>query len=272
VTPADHAPAANPGRVIGLSLLAWGFGYLALGRRTVALAWLIAEIVAAALVAYLFIGLADTTWYLLPFVAGVLFLVVWGAQAVLAYRAAGALLAAAGEPVPRSAAASMAWLTIPLLVWGTGFWLATGSATSAAATLDHFESSWPSLASGGKLDPELDTHAVVSASAARALATLQRLCAAGDLSGDCSGSARNLVRDVRISLTTSGTSAATATVTVVSFERRPSQFLGIFAASELVPVPRQTLLTLHLRAQPAPFPGGLQLGAERWQILDAAAP
>ena len=49
------------------------------------------------------------------------------------------------------------------------------------------------------------------------------------------------------------------------------KFLGIFSATELVPVPRQTLLTIHLRALPAPLPGGLELGARRWRIVGAAA-
>jgi hypothetical protein len=271
VSAETKAAPAKPGSVLRLALLAWGVGDLALGRRTAGIAWLIAEIVAAGLVAYLFVGLADTTWYLVPFIAGVLFLVVWATQAAVAYRSALRSQAAAGG-APSRAAAAMAWLTIPLLVWGTGFWLVSGSATGPAATVDQFESNWPSLAAGGRLDPQLGVDAGVSATAAAALSTLQRLCAGGTLSSSCSASARDLVRDVRIGLTTAGSDAATASVTVVAFERRPSQFLGIFGGTDLVPVPRQTLLTLQLRAFPAPLPGGLQLGAQRWRIIDAAAP
>jgi len=57
---------------------------------------------------------------------------------------------------------------------------------------------------------------------------------------------------------------------VVSFERRPSRFLGIFSATDLVSVPRQTVLTIHLRALPVPLPAGLELGARRWRIVSAA--
>jgi hypothetical protein len=272
VTATGEAPAANPERVIHLALLAWGLGYLALGRRSVGLAWLTSEIVAAALVAYLFIGLTDTTWYLIPFVAGVLFLVAWATQAALAYRAALRRLAVAGQSAPWAAAAAMAWLTVPLLVWGTGFWLASGSATSPAAALDRFESSWAALATGGTLDPDLQADSGLTTAARGALGALNRLCAQGSLTSDCSASPRNLVRNVRISLASGGADAATATVTVVSFERRPSQFLGLFAGTELVPVPRQTLLTLRLRAAPRAFPGDLQLGAQSWKIVDGTTP
>ena len=268
MTRGTTAASPNPGSVLRLALFAWGLGDLALSRRAAGIAWLIGEIAAAGLVAYLYIGLADTTWYLAPFLAGVLFLIAWAVQAALAYRSALRTQVAVGASPSRAASASMAWLTIPLLVWGTGFWLASGSAAGPATAVDRFESSWPSLASGGRLDPELDVDAEVSAAAGAALGTLQRLCASGTLPTDCSASARNLVRDVRIALRI-GSDTATATVTVVEFERRPSQFLGIFAGTELVPIPHQTLLTLHLRAFPAPLPGGLQLGAQRWQIVEA---
>jgi len=51
VTAAAGARAANPGSVIRLALLAWGLGDLALARRSAAVAWLISEIAAAAVVA-----------------------------------------------------------------------------------------------------------------------------------------------------------------------------------------------------------------------------
>lgn len=272
MTAAGEAPAASPGRVIRLSLLAWGLGYLALGRRSAGVIGLFSEIIAAAVVAYLFFGLTDTTWYLIPFVAGVLFLVAWATQAALAYRAALRRVALAGQSAPRAAAATMAWLTVPLLVWGTGFWLASGSATSPAAALDRFESSWPALATGGTLDLDLQADSRLTAAAGGALEALNRLCAQGSLTSDCSASPRNLVRNVRMSLASDGADAATATVTVVSFERRPSRFLGLFAGTELVPVPRQTLLTLRLRAAPMAFPGVMQLGARQWQIVGGTTP
>jgi hypothetical protein len=271
VTGANEARQADPGRVIRLALLVWGLGDFALGRRSIALVWLIAEVVAAALLAYLFIGLADTTWYLIPFVAGALFLVAWAIQAALAYLTALHRSAGGRQPAPRAAAAAMAWLTVPLLVWGGGFWLASGSASGPAATLDHFESSWPSLANGGSLDPELRADSRLTTAARGALQALNRLCAQGSLTSDCSVSPRNLLRNVRISLTSDGADAALASVSIVSFERRPSQFLGLFAGTELVPVPRQTLLVLRLRADPVAFPGDLRLGAQRWQIVDASS-
>ena len=47
---------------------------------------------------------------------------------------------------------------------------------------------------------------------------------------------------------------------------------GIFAATDLVPVPQQTLLRLELTAAAAAMPGGLHLGARTWQILNATRP
>lgn len=269
MTAGTHSAPPEPGRVLSVALLAWGLGDLALGRRPAGIAWLISELLGLGVVAYLSIGLANTTWYLVPFLAGVLFLVGWATQASVAYRRALGQATPGGKPA-RAAAAAMAWLTVPLLVWGTGFWLTSGSAASPPAALDRFESSWPALAAGGTLDPELDASATLSAAARSALGVLQGLCSQGALSSDCSASARNLVRDVRIAVTATGPDAATATITVVSFERRPSRFLGIFAGTELVPVPRQTLLSLQLRAVPAPLPGGVRVGAQRWQIVDAA--
>jgi len=181
-------------------------------------------------------------------------------------------VAVAGQSAPRAAAAAIAWLTVPLLVWGAGFWLVSGSATSPAAALDRFESSWPALATGGSLDSDLQADHRLTTAARAALGALNRLCAQGSLTSDCSGGARNLVRNVRVSLVADGADAANATITVVSFERRPSQFLWLFAGSELVPVPRQTLLTLRLRAAPVAFPGDMQLGPRRWQIVSGTTP
>jgi hypothetical protein len=265
-----EARSAEPSAVLRRALVAWGLGDLALGRIWVGVTWLVAEILAAVALVYLFIGLADTTWYLIPFLAGVVFLTAWAAQAALAYRAALRDGAAGDLVAPRAPAAAIAWLTVPLLLWGTGFWLVSGTASSPAAALDRFETSWPALASGGSLDPGLETDGGFSGTARTALGTLQRLCAQGSLSSDCSASARNLLRDVRIGIVPAGAGEATANVTVVSFERRSSRFLGIFSATELVSVPRQTLLTIHLRALPAILPGGLQLGAQRWRIVSAA--
>jgi hypothetical protein len=260
----------RPQTVLHLALLVWGLGHLAIGRRGAAIALVLAEVVAALLVAYLFIGLADGTWYVVPFLAGFAFLMAWAIQAMLAYQRALSLLeaGAATLPHPRAAAIGLAWLTLPLLLGGTGFWLVSGSAATPAAVLDRFETSWPDLAHGSGLDPALGLDASVSASAREALEMLQRLCAEGALTTDCASDAGDLLRDVRIAVIQKGPGAASATVTVVSFERRPSRFLGLFAATELVPVPRQTILTISLRAVPALLPGGVDLGAQRWRIVD----
>jgi hypothetical protein len=263
----------RPQTVLRLALLVWGLGHLAIGRRGAAIALVLAEVVAALVVAYLFMGLADGTWYVVPFLAGVAFLMAWATQASLAYQGALSLLAtgAATPPPPRAAAIGLAWLTLPLLLWGTGFWLFAGSAATPAAILDRFETSWPDLAGGSGLDPALGVDASSSASTREALGMLQRLCGESMLTTDCAADAGNLLRDVRIAVVQKGPGTASATVTVVSFERRPSRFFGLFAATELVPVPRQTLLTISLRAVPAPLPGGVSLGAQRWRIVDVTS-
>ena len=57
----------------------------------------------------------------------------------------------------------------------------------------------------------------------------------------------------------------TAVAEIVHFERQPRKFLGVFEASELVPVPIAQILRLDLAAQPAPF------GSARWIIVNAHA-
>jgi hypothetical protein len=52
----------------------------------------------------------------------------------------------------------------------------------------------------------------------------------------------------------------------VRFERRPTRFLGIFAASELVAVPVEPVLQLRLAPQ------GAALGAQRWAVVNATLP
>lgn len=269
---AAAAVRASPGIVLRRALLAWGLGDLALGRRAVGITLLGAEILTAVLIAYLVIGLGDTTWYLVPFLAGVLFLVAWATQAVLAYRRARRAQGAIGPTPPRSPAAAVAWLSVPLLLWGTGFWLVAGNAASPAAVIDRFETSWPALAGGGTLDAGLSLNAVVVGTARDAIRTLQGLCAEHVISSDCATTPRNLLRDVRIALSETDDGQATAVAQVVTFERRPSRFLWLFAGTELVPVPRQTIMTLDLRAIAASLPGGLEIGVQRWQIVNAARP
>ena len=243
-----------------------------MGRRAPAVAWLAAEGVAALLLAYLVIGLSDTTWYLVAFAAGIAFIAAWGGQAVLAYGHARRAQGAIGPTPVRSPAAAIAWLSLPLLVWGTGFWLVAAGASSPASVLDAFESSWPGqLANSAAADPSLRLDPATEQAAGAAIRSLQALCADGQLSADCAQAPANLLRDVRFRIASNDGSQATAVVEVVDFQRRPSRFLGLFPTTDLVPVARQSVLTLQLRAEPAPLPGGIDLGAQRWRIVNAAA-
>jgi hypothetical protein len=271
VTARGEVRAPTTARVLYLALVAWGLGDMALGRRTRGIAWLAAEIVSAALVAYLAIGLADTSWYLLPFVAGIAFLAAWVAQAVDAYRRAQRVQGAIGPTPPRSPAAAVAWLCVPLLVWGTGFWLVAGSASGPAAAVDAFETSWPRAATGAALDHSLQLAPAAEQAAQAAIRRLQGLCAEERLTSDCADVPANLLRDVRFTISQVSSDAAIATANVVNFERRPSRFLGIFPATDLVPVPQETVLRLDLRAVPAPLPGGIEVGARRWRIVGGSA-
>jgi hypothetical protein len=273
VTAAGPGSAASPVSVLRRSLLVWGLGELALGHARAGAAWLVAEVIGLAGVAWLSAGLLTTTWYPLPFVAGSLFLGAWALQAVSSYRRARQLLDPGEALAPRGPAAAVTWLSLPILAWGTAFWLVAASAATPAAVLDRFESAWPDVASGSSTfaaslaaDP-----AGLATEAGAAYAALQAACRSGQLTADCATSPENLLRDVRISIVHEDATSATALVEIVSFERRPSSFLGIFSATDLVPVPQETLLRIELDAVPAALPGGLRLGARTWQILNATS-
>ncbi len=269
MTAAPRAGAAPPGQVLRRSLIAWGLGDLAMGRRRAAVAWLLAEVLAALVLAWLVVGLAETTGYLVPFLAGCAFLVAWTAQAAFAYQRARSAQGAMGPTPVGSPAAAMVWLSLPLLIWGTTFWLVGAQAATPAAVLDRFESTWPDLPAAASLPDSLtaDRLAVTSA-ALDALTALETRCEAAGSSG-C-GSPATLLRNLRITLTASDAESATAVAQVVSFERRPSTFLWFIAGTELVPVPQQTVLTLDLRAVPTTLPGGIDIGARRWLIVNAS--
>jgi len=229
-------PAA-PGRVFGRALLVWGLGDLALGRRAAAFGWLAAELLAALLVAGLTLTLADSTLYLLPYLAGVAFIVIWAVQAVGAYqraqRSQGAI-----APTPRgSPAAAIAWLGMPLLLWGTGFWLVAAGAGSPAAALDRF-------------------------------VTDGALCSAVFLTDECADSSPSLA-GVRVRLVNLNHASAQAVAERVHYVSRPSRFVGIFEGSELVAVTEETLLTIHLRSVPAATLLGIDVGARRWYVDEA---
>jgi hypothetical protein len=227
------SPAA-PGRVFGLALLGWGLGDLALGHRAGAIGWLIAEVLGGLLVAGLTLALADSTLYLIPYLAGLAFIAIWAIQAVGAYRRAQRTQGAIAPTPSRSPAAAIAWLGAPLLVWGTGFWLVAATSSSPAAALDRF------VAEGG-------------------------LCSAISAATDCDDSSPN-VAGVRVRLISADGATAMAVAERVRYLSRPSRFLGIFAGSELVPVAEGELLTIRLRSVPAGTLLGIDVGARRWRI------
>jgi hypothetical protein len=223
-----------PGRVFGLALLGWGLGDLALGRQAAAIGWLAAEVLGVLAVAALTMSLADSTLYLIPYLAGLAFIAIWAVQAVGAYRRAQRTHGAIA-PTPRSSpAAAIAWLGVPLLAWGTGFWLVAASSGSPAAALDRFV-----------MDGEL--------------------CSAVSTAADCVGSSAD-VPGVRVRLIREDGDSAVAVAERVHYLSRPSRFLGIFAGSELVPVAEGNLLTIRLRSVPAGTVLGMDIGARRWRI------
>jgi hypothetical protein len=254
---------AAPGRVLRLAILGWGLGDLALGRRLAGAVWLIAEAAALAAVAALTALFADTTWYLLPFLAGMGFIVAWAAQAVAAYRRARRSGGAYPTAPTGSSAAAVAWLAVPLLAWGTGFWLFGAEAATPGAVLDRFVTAWPT-ADARAWDASLAERPTrLGDAAAAARERLRELCAGGMLAEDCGEAPENLLHDIRVRITAETSASATALAEVVRFERRPSRFLGIFDASELVPVPTEPILRLELATRPA------WLGAARWTIVNA---
>jgi len=243
--------APDPGRVLRRALIAWGLGHIALGRGGVGRALLLTEGVAAAVVAWLTLGLADSSAYLVPFLAGMAFIVAWGWQAIDAYRAAHQLEAARSPAPERSPAAAMGWLSLPLLIWGAGFWVIGAGSASPAAVLDAFVTDW----TDGDLRDTWPPGVVREADAAAAAL----------------GSGADPFRDVRIRVVSADGSRAEAVAEAIHFERRESQFLWVFAGSELVPVADDRVLTLQLRARPVELPGGGGIGAVQWELESAEA-
>jgi hypothetical protein len=244
--------APDPGRVLRRALIAWGLGHLAIGRTAIGRALLMAEAVAIALVAWLTIGLADSSAYLVPFLAGAAFIVAWGWQAVDAYRSARRLQPAHPVAPERSPAAVIGWLALPLVVWGTGFWLIGASSASPEAVLDRFVSDW----SRGTLDDSWPSE--VRGAATTAAASL--------------GTGPEAFAEVRVRVADADAAVATALAESVHFERQPSRVLLVFEGSRLVPVADDLVLTLDLAARPVELPGGGDIGAVRWELVSADAP
>jgi hypothetical protein len=243
---------ADAGGVLRRALLAWGLGHLALGRTGLGRALLVAEVAAIALVAWLTAALADTSAYLVPYLAGVLFLAVWGWQAVDAYRRARRAEPAAAVAPTRSDAVAIGWLALPMLVWGAGFWLVAAEEATPAATLDRFVTAWTS----DTLDPDEWGEQVVEEA---------------DMAADALGEGEDRFQDVRVRIVDEESRAASAVAEAVHYERQPTTFLWVFPGTELVPVADDVVLRLELAAGEAPLPGGGSLGALRWTIVEAAA-
>lgn len=256
---------AAPGRVLRLALVAWGFGDLAMGRRARGVALLVAELIGLVLIVASTILLSDTTWYLVPFLVGMAFIVAWTVQAVAAFLRAQRLQGAIPPPSSRSPAAAAAWLTVPLLLWGTGFWLFAAESASPDAVLNAFVTEWPAVATQ-PIDASVAADPVqVSLQADRALDTIRDLCGSQGLTESCRDEASALLINVRMRIEAQTDDDAIAVAEIVRFERQPRKFLGVFEASELVPVPIASILRLDLAAQPAPF------GSARWIIVNAHA-
>ena len=243
----------DPGRILRRALVAWGWGHVAMGRTALGRVLIAAEAVGVLLVAWLTAGLADSSAYLIPFLAGVAFLAVWGWQAVHAYRAARALQPSRPPTPERSPATAIGWLSLPLLAWSSGFWLIGADAATPAATLDRFVSAWTSDdVREGAYPP-----GVVRAAAD----------AAGRL-----GAGPDRFRDVRFNIVTQDGGRATAIGEAIHYERRATRLFGVFPGSELVPVGDDRLLSLQLAARPVELAGGGDIGAVRWELVDASSP
>lgn len=254
---------AAPGRILRLAVIGWGLGDLALGRTAAGVAWLAAEVAALIVIVAATILLADTSWYLVPFLGGMAFIAAWTGQAVAAYGRAQRLEGAVPPAGSGSPAAAIAWLTIPLLAWGTGFWLFAADAATPGAVLDRFVTAWPAAGVGTWEPGVAERPADLTKAASAARDRIRELCAQGRLAEDCGEVSDNLLRDVRVRITAESETSATAVAEVVRFERRPSRFLGIFDATELMPVAIERVLRITLATRPG------WLGAPRWTIVNA---
>ena len=136
---------------------------------------------------------------------------------------------------------------------GAGFWLIGARAATPAAILDRFVSAW----TAGELGPATGRRRSIEA-AAEAEAAL--------------GSGPDRFRDIRISIVSASDDDATAVAETIHFERRETPLLVVFPGSELVPVADERLLSLELAALPVELPGGGEIGAVRWELVDATSP
>jgi hypothetical protein len=263
--------AARPGRVLRRSLLVWGLGHLDLGARRAGLALLAAQVVALVVLAVVTLALAPGSHYLLPYLLGITVLALWAVQALAAYRLARARVAPEPDAGPphRAEAASIAWLGLPLLAWGTSYWLFAGVAATPAAVVDRFAGSWARLADQPASGVAIarDPHDLAR-DAAAALEALDELCRDGTLAAGCEAGPEALLHDVRFRIRADG-DRATAVAELVRFERRSTRFLGVFEGAEWIPISERAVLELELTAQPGAGLLGVVLGDRRWSITDS---
>ncbi len=239
----------EPGTVLRRALAAWGLGHLALGRRAAGIALLAAEAVSLGLVWWLTVELAGTSAYLVPFLAGMAFIAAWAWQAVAAYQLAHVTRVARPPTPERSPAAAIGWLSLPLLVWGSGFWLIGEGAGTPAAVLDSFVTEWSRGELGSAWPSEVRSAARIAE---------RRL-----------GSESDRFHDVRFSVEEVGPGRARAVAQSIHYERRPSTFLGVFPGSELVPITDERVLALEFESVPVELPIFGDVGAVRWILVGA---
>jgi hypothetical protein len=89
---------------------------------------------------------------------------------------------------------------------------------------------------------------------------------------DSLGTGPDRFQDVRFSIVVRSDDAAFAVGETVHFEREETTVLIVFSGTELVPVADEQLLRLELAALPVELPGGGDVGAVRWELVDASSP
>jgi hypothetical protein len=130
----EGAPDLDPGRILRLSLLAWGAGHLRTGD---ARGWLLFGLEVACLVVLLVsLALLPTDRWLITYALLSGFILVWIGQAIAAYRRARRLT---GRTSGAGWLLGVAPVVIALL---TGFWLVAGAESSPASTFERYVGAW----------------------------------------------------------------------------------------------------------------------------------
>lgn len=218
--------------VLRRSLVAWGLGHLALGQSR---GWLLLGLeilwVAAFVVA---LPLLPTDRWLLAYGLLAGFIVAWFAQAVAAYRLAGARL---GHGSGAGWLLAIAPVVIALL---TGFWLFAAGNESPAATFQRYVGAWrhgDAAAAASLFAQPLDSGMVKATWERQERLISQRIAALADADPEFSLDRVNPETNLRFDLHDPGNGPATAVgrvqfdVHVVRQVTVPSTVLGIVTAS-----------------------------------------